>query len=280
MDAPPATEDVRPFLDIRDRLAAAGVHVPEILAADIDRGFLLLSDLGDISYLHALSGKTAPALFEDAIDTLLKIQTAGDTAGLPAYDGALLRRELDLFPDWFLARHWKVAPTDDERAGWDAVCELLIARATAQARVLVHRDYMPRNLMRTEPNPGVIDFQDAVAGPISYDPVCLYRDAFVSWPAGQVDEWLESYRRRAASRGLPVPGDPESWRADCDLMGAQRHLKVVGIFARIRYRDGKPRYLEDAPRFFDYLSLVITRNPELSELGKLLESWQQRSEPA
>lgn len=276
MDAPPDKLDVRPFMDVHRRLDATGVHVPEILAADAEQGFVLLSDLGDMSYLNALNADSASCLFDDAIQTLLKIQSSADAGGLPVYDAALLRKELDLFPDWFLARHWHIEPTETEQSGWESVCQILIERALAQPRVFVHRDYMPRNLMVTEPNPGIIDFQDAVAGPISYDPVCLFRDAFLSWPADQVDIWLETYRRRAAALSLPVPDDPEHWLIDCDLMGAQRHLKVIGIFARIRYRDAKPRYLEDSPRFFDYLEKAVARNRELGELGTLLKAWRSR----
>lgn len=280
MDAPPERESLDAFIDIAERLASAGLHVPRVVAEDRAGGFLLLDDLGDKPWHRVLDEHNADAMFDDALDALLRMQRDTDASGLPEYDAALLLRELELFPDWFLARHWNVEPTDVELDEWEMVCMTLIRWALDQSTVFVHRDFMPRNLMRTEPNPGILDFQDAVLGPISYDPVCLFRDAFLSWPPEQVDGWLERYRRRAAEAGLPVPADPELWRRTCDLMGAQRHLKVLGIFARIRYRDGKPHYLDDAPRFFTYLTQAMARNPELLPLARLLEAWRERAAPA
>lgn len=277
MDAPPEHEDTRPFIDIAARLASAGVHVPDVTAHDPGRGFVLLEDLGSTPYHHILADASADELFGDAVAALIRFQRGADTDGLPDYDPALLMRELALFPGWFLARHWQVEPTDGELDAWDMVCATLIRWAMDQPRVFCHRDFMPRNLMLADPNPGVIDFQDAVRGPISYDPVCLFRDAFLSWPVERVDAWLEDYRRRALAAGLPAPEDPDLWRRTCDFMGAQRHLKVIGIFARIRYRDDKPRYLEDTPRFFSYLSRAVDRNPELAELGRLLAGWRRRA---
>lgn len=276
MDAPPEIEDSAPFVEIAGRLAQAGVYVPAIVAADLERGFLLLEDLGDRPYHQVIGPDNAEHLFADAVEALLTFQCNADAHGLPEYDAAALMSELALFPDWFLARHWRVEPTEAELDGWDHVCATLIRWALDQPRVFCHRDYMPRNLMVATPNPGIVDFQDAVAGPISYDPVCLYRDAFLSWPEAQVDRWLEVYRLKALERGLPVPESADLWRRTCDLMGAQRHLKVIGIFARIRYRDDKPHYLEDAPRFFAYLERAIARNAELSELGGLLGAWEKR----
>lgn len=276
MDAPPAREETRPFVEIAARLRETGVHVPEVLAHDPGRGLVLLEDLGSRPYHHVLDDRNADELFGDALDALLRLQSLADTAGLPEYDPALLKRELDLFPDWFVSRHWQVEPTDGELDGWDLICATLVRWALDQPQVFCHRDYMPRNLMVAKPNPGIIDFQDAVRGPISYDPVCLFRDAFLSWPSERVDGWLEAYRRKARDAGLPVPEDPELWQRTCDFMGAQRHLKVIGIFARIRYRDGKPKYLEDVPRFFAYLDQAIIRNPELAELQRLIESWRRR----
>jgi len=277
MDAPPERERLDAFIDIAARLAAAGLHVPRIHAVDRQAGFALLEDLGDSPWHTVLDTTNAEALFDVALDALVRMQAGTDAKGLPEYDAATLYGELELFPDWFLARHWQVAPTGDERDAWDAIGATLIRWALDQPRVFVHRDFMPRNLMLAEPNPGIIDFQDAVRGPISYDPVCLFRDAFVSWDEARVDAWLESYRRRAASAGLPVPADPDLWRRGSDLIGAQRHLKVLGIFARIAYRDGKPAYLEDAPRFFAYLHAAIRRNPELAALGELLGAWRARA---
>jgi len=277
MDAPPEREATGPFVDIADRLRKAGLNAPEVLAEDRDRGFLLLTDLGDRPWHHVLREENADTMFDDAMVALSTMQRDVDATGLPEYDAAMLLRELSLFTDWFLARHWSVVPTDAELDDWEMVCMTLIRWALDQPRVFVHRDFMPRNLMVSNPNPGILDFQDAVLGPIAYDPVCLYRDAFLSWPPDRVDGWLEDYRKRALADGLAVPEDPQLWRRSCDLMGVQRHLKVLGIFARIRYRDGKPKYLEDAPRFFAYLKAAIDRNPELALLDRLLGIWRARA---
>ncbi|MGB0513799.1 MAG: aminoglycoside phosphotransferase family protein [Wenzhouxiangellaceae bacterium] len=213
---------------------------------------------------------------EPFIDIVARLASAGlhvprvlaeDRAG-----GFLLLDDLGDQP-W----HQVLNESNAERDEWERVCMTLIRWALDQPKVFVHRDFMPRNLMKTDPNPGVLDFQDAVLGPISYDPVCLFRDAFLSWPPERVDGWLERYRQRALDADLPVPGDPELWRRGCDLMGVQRHLKVLGIFARIRYRDGKPRYLDDAPRFFEYLAQAMARNPELRPLARLLDRWRERA---
>ena len=280
MDAPPEHENLDPFINIAARLGQAGLHVPRIEAEDRERGFLLLEDLGTRPYHQVLNERNADALLGDALKALAVMQRHVETEGLPAYDAGRLLQELALFPDWFLARHWQVEPTDSELDDWDLLCALLIRWALDQPQVFCHRDYMPRNLMRSEPNPGIIDFQDAVIGPISYDPVCLFRDAFLSWPQARVDAWLEGYRRQAIAAGLPLPESAELWRRTCDFMGVQRHLKVIGIFARIRYRDGKPQYLEDVPRFFAYLDFAISRNPELEPLGDLIATWRGRRQVA
>ena len=277
MDAPPEREATAPFVDIASRLRKAGLNAPEVLAEDRQRGFLLLTDLGDRPWHHVLEESNADAMFADAMTALSTMQRDVDVTGLPEYDAALLLRELSLFPDWFLARHWAIEPTDTELDDWEMICMTLIRWALDQPSVFVHRDFMPRNLMVSNPNPGILDFQDAVLGPISYDPVCLFRDAFLSWPPDRVDGWLEAYRKRALGDGLPVPETAQLWRRTCDLMGVQRHLKVLGIFARIRYRDGKPKYLEDAPRFLAYLKAAIDRNPELALLDRLLGAWRARA---
>ena len=275
MDAPPEQEDCRPFVDVAGRLARAGVAVPEILHQDLEQGFLLLTDMGRETWLTALDGGNADAWFDAALGTLITQQRFADTRGLPEYDRALLRRELDLFPHWYLGEHRGLRLDGDTAGRLETVFETLIESALAQPRVFVHRDFMPRNLMVSDPNPGVIDFQDAVAGPISYDLISLFKDAFLSWPEARVLEWLRDYHRRAAAAGLPVPAAFDDLLRWCDLMGAQRHLKVIGIFARIRHRDGKPKYLEDAPRFFAYLRTVIARRPdELGDLGRLLDLWE------
>lgn len=281
MDAPPEREDSRPFVAIAELLRPA-VHVPEILAQDLQRGFLLLSDLGATTYLQALSralqtmaapasDARAAALFADASAALIRLQQLSCPDHLPRYDAELLQRELELFPVWYVQRHLGRDWGAELQGHWQALCDILVERALAQSRVLVHRDYMPRNLMVCADNPGILDFQDAVLGPISYDPVCLFEDAFLSWPRSFVETGLRNYWRDARAAGLPVPADVVQFAMDCDLMAVQRHLKVIGIFARIRHRDGKPHYLGDVPRFFDYLRAAVARQPEaLAPLRELL----------
>ncbi len=276
MDAPPGQEDCRPFVKVAELFGRAGVNVPTVLASDIERGFLLLEDLGLQTYLDVLDADNADALFTDAIGALIRIQQASRPGVLPAYDAVLLRRELELFPEWYLGHELGWTLDGELRAELDELFALLVSRALSQRRVFVHRDYMPRNLMISAPNPGVIDFQDAVYGPISYDPICLFKDAFISWPESRLMIWLEQYWLGAQEAGLPVPADFDDFYRDCDLMGAQRHLKVIGIFARICHRDGKPGYLQDVPRFLAYLRGVADRNPELGSLRRLLD----RLEPA
>ncbi|WP_439859941.1 aminoglycoside phosphotransferase family protein [Pseudomonas sp. MBLB4136] len=278
MDAPPPQEDCRPFVKVAGLLAGAGVNVPQILAADLERGFLLLNDLGRQTYLEVIDEQSADRLMDDALQALLAFQRLPMDAGLPGYDEALLLRELQLFPDWYLRRHLGVELNATQQAAWQRVCTLLIDSALAQPRVLVHRDYMPRNLMLSEPNPGVLDFQDAVYGPVTYDVTCLFKDAFLSWPEARVREWLQDYWHQARAAGVPVQEDFEDFLRASDLMGVQRHLKVVGIFARICHRDGKPRYLEDVPRFFAYIQAVLARRPELAELAELLAGLPQPAE--
>ncbi|WP_225786432.1 aminoglycoside phosphotransferase family protein [Pseudomonas sp. Marseille-P8916] len=279
MDAPPPQENCRPFVDIDHLLSSAGVHVPIIHAQDLERGFLLLGDLGRQTYLDIIGADNADALFADAIDALLAFQRLPMTAPLPSYDVALLRRELELFPQWYVGHALGLALSEAQQAAWERVSQLLIDSALAQPKVLVHRDYMPRNLMRSEPNPGVLDFQDAVYGPVTYDITCLFKDAFVSWPQTRVEGWLRDYWQKAREAGIPVQGDFEAFHCASDLMGVQRHLKVIGIFARICHRDGKPRYLADVPRFFAYIEEVIARRPELAELGQLIAELQTGARP-
>ncbi|MDH0688269.1 phosphotransferase [Stutzerimonas stutzeri] len=270
MDAPPPQEDCRPFVKVAQMLDEAGVHVPQVLAADLQRGFLLLTDLGRQTYLDVIDAGNADQLFDDAIEALLKFQLQPVAQAMPAYDEALLRRELQLFPEWYVQRHLGHALSEAQQGAWERICRLLIDSALAQPRVLVHRDYMPRNLMISEPNPGVLDFQDAVLGPVSYDITSLFKDAFLSWPEPQVRAWLEVYWGRARAAGVALPESFEEFLRASDLMGVQRHLKVIGIFARICHRDGKPRYLADVPRFFAYIEAVLARRPELGELRQLI----------
>ena len=281
MDAPPPQEDCRPFVKVAAMLAAAGVHVPRILAQDLERGFLLLDDLGSQTWLEILDADNADGLFEQALQALVKFQQLPVDGQLPVYDDALLRRELQLFPDWYLQRHLGVELDAVQQAQWQQVCDLLVASALAQPRVFVHRDYMPRNLMLSQPNPGILDFQDAVHGPLSYDVTSLFKDAFLSWPEERVQAWLQRYWHLAREAGIAVPKDFAEFHRASDLMGMQRHLKVIGIFARICHRDGKPKYLGDVPRFFAYIEAVLARRPELAVLGELLASLPQReAQPA
>jgi len=271
MDAPPPQEDCRPFVRIAGLLADAGVHVPHIIAQDLPRGFLLLPDMGAETWLTVLSEDNADERFSRAIDALIRIQRISQPNVLPVYDEALLRRELELFPEWYLKKHLGIDVDAALRAELDAIFDLLVARALRQGQVYVHRDYMPRNLMDSDPDPGILDFQDAVYGPVSYDVTSLFKDAFISWPEDRVLGWLELYWQRARAAALPVPASFEEFLHDCDLMGAQRHIKVIGIFARIWHRDGKPKYLQDVPRFVAYLRTVIARRDELVPLGALLD---------
>jgi aminoglycoside/choline kinase family phosphotransferase len=272
MDAPPDKEDCRPFVRVAAMLRAAGVNAPDVLAQDLEQGFLLLTDLGTRTYLQELGADNAARLFADATDSLIRWQLATRPGELPPYDEALLRREMNLFPEWYVRRHLDRELSPDQVASLESVFALLVQSALAQPRVYVHRDYMPRNLMVCEPNPGVLDFQDAVIGPISYDMVSLVRDAFVSWDEERVLDWAARYWEKAKRAALPVEADfGEFWRA-FEWMGLQRHLKVLGIFARINYRDGKPKYLADTPRFVAYASSVSRRYRELAPLAKLLEA--------
>ena len=272
MDAPPPQENCKPFVDIAFLLAKSGINVPKIYAEDLERGFLLLNDLGNKTYLDVIDSENADNLFKDALQALLAFQQLPMVAPLPSYDVALLRRELELFPEWYVKRELGIEFDSAQQMLWQNVTELLIDSALAQPKVLVHRDYMPRNLMLSEPNPGVLDFQDAVYGPVTYDVTCLFKDAFLSWPEERVRGWLEAYWQQAGDLGIPVQPDFEDFLRASDLMGVQRHLKVIGIFARICHRDGKPRYLGDVPRFFAYIDAVIARRPELAELDVLLLS--------
>ena len=272
MDAPPDREDCRPFVRVAAMLREAGVNAPEVLGQDLAQGYLLLTDLGTRTYLEELNAANATRLFGEAIDALLRWQLASRAGKLPPYDEVLLRRELNLFPEWYVVKHKGVSLSVEQAKSLEQIFRLLIDSALAQPAVYVHRDYMPRNLMVSEPNPGVLDFQDAVLGPITYDLVCLFRDAFVSWPEEQVLDGSARYWEKAKRAGLPVAADfGEFWRA-LEWMGLQRHLKVLGIFARINYRDGKPKYLADTPRFISYARDVAKRYVALAPLLRLLDA--------
>lgn len=280
MDAPPPQEDCRPFIKVAGLLTRAGVHAPNVLAEDIDQGFLLLDDLGQTTYLDALKQGDPDALFRDATDALLKWQLATRSDVLPPYDETLLRRELALFPDWYVARHLGRQLSEAQRAALDETFALIVRNNLAQPAVFVHRDYMPRNLMLSQPNPGVLDFQDAVLGPISYDVVSLFKDAFLSWDEERVLDWTIRYWEKAKRAGLPVDRDFSVFFRDCEWMGLQRHLKVLGIFARINYRDGKPHYLADTPRFVGYVRSTAGRYREFGPLLRLLDELEgQAAQP-
>ena len=277
MDAPPPREDCRPFVRVAGLMCDAGLNVPQVIAQDLERGFLLLSDLGTTTFLNGLDQNNPDALFGDAIDALIQWQLASRPGALPPYDMALLQRELDLFPEWYVAKHLQVAFTPAQQQVFAATGRQLIAAALAQPSVYVHRDYMPRNLMLSTPNPGVLDFQDAVYGPITYDVASLFRDAFVSWPEERELDWVIRYWERAKAASLPVKADFADFWRDFEWMGLQRHIKVLGIFARINYRDGKPLYLADTPRFIGYARRVSTRYRELAPFAKLLDELEGRA---
>jgi hypothetical protein len=274
MDAPPPQEDVRPFVHVATLLAQAGLHAPRVIEADDVRGFLLLSDLGSELYLQALQSADtarADALMRDAVRALLRFQQRVPAAALPPYSDALLQRDLDLFPQWCVEREFGLQWSDAQRTRWQDICRLLRDSALAQATVAVHRDWMPRNLMVCQPNPGILDFQDAVAGPITYDIASLLRDAFISWDEERELDWTVRWWQQARAAGLPVDGDfSEVWR-QLEWMGLQRHLKVLGIFCRLKHRDGKPAYSADLSRFFDYATRVALRYRPLQPLLKLIE---------
>jgi aminoglycoside/choline kinase family phosphotransferase len=280
MDAPPAFEDVRPFVHVAGLIAASGLNAPAILEQSPEHGFLLISDLGPRLYLGELQSAVAAGdsaairvLMGDAIDALITWQQHVDASTLPPYDEALLRREMQLFPDWCVKREFGVDWTDAQHKQWQVTTDLLVQSALAQPLVAVHRDYMPRNLMVcAERNPGILDFQDAVRGPISYDVASLIRDAFISWDEEQELDWAVRYWEQARRAGLPVADDFGLFWRQLEWMGLQRHLKVLGIFCRLKHRDAKPRYSEDLPRFFRYAHRVAVRYNGLGPLAKLLEA--------
>lgn len=280
MDAPPDKENCRPFIHVAELMRAAGLNVPTIYAQDLDQGFLLLTDLGTATFLNVLNADdpaAAAPLFADASSALVQWQLATREGVLPPYDDALLLRELNLFPDWYIARHLQHELSTEERNTLDASFKQIVASNLAQPMVFVHRDFMPRNLMHTAPNPGVLDFQDAVTGPITYDIACLLKDAFISWDEEHVLDWTIRYWEKARKAKLPVRSDFAEFYRESEWMGLQRHLKVAGIFARISYRDGKPHYLTDTPRFINYIRKVAERYNALGPLLKLVDSLEGKA---
>lgn len=278
MDAPPPQEDVRPFIHVADLFGKTGVSVPAVIAQDIERGFLLLSDLGSSTYLQLLNPDNAHKLYIDAIDALVQIQIHSQPAVLPEYDRALLLRELMLFPEWYIGKHLGLTMTEAQTATLNKVFDSLLANNLAQAQVFVHRDYHSRNLMvLPQGNPGILDFQDAVYGPITYDLASLLRDAYIQWDEEIVLDWAIRYWERARRAGLPVNPDIDAFYRDFEYMGLQRHLKVLGIFARLYHRDGKDAYLKDLPLVMEYTRKAAQRYKELAPLVKLLDELEDRT---
>ncbi len=273
MDAPPPQEDVRPFVEVAELFGSTGVTVPQVLAQDVEQGFLLLSDLGTTTYLQQLNADTAHKLYIDAIDALVLLQAQSRPGRLPEYSRELLQRELMLFPDWYLGQHLNAQMNEKQTAELNKVFDILLANNLAQPQVYVHRDYHSRNLMVLERgNPGILDFQDAVYGPITYDLVSLLRDAYIQWDEEMVLDWAIRYWERARRAGLPVSHDIDAFYRDFEFMGLQRHLKVLGIFARLSHRDGKDGYLNDMPLVMEYTRKAAYRYKELAPLVKLLDS--------
>jgi len=283
MDSPPAQEDPRPWLEIGDRLSAAGLHVPAVRAHDLQQGFLLIEDLGSRLYLPGLNEDTVDALYGDAMDALLRMQTSVDVIGMQPYDQAFLRREMEIMPEWLLGKHLGHTLDADDADVLEAAFEVLLDSALEQPRCFVHRDYHSRNLLIVEPdnsgamipgllNPGIIDFQGALRGPITYDLASLLRDCYIVWDRERVEGWVEAYRLRLqAAKSIDTTVDRERFLRWFDLIGLQRHIKVLGLFCRLGYRDGKLGYLDDLPRVYDYVISVASGYPELAGLVAMLK---------
>jgi aminoglycoside/choline kinase family phosphotransferase len=273
MDAPPGQEDTRPFIDIGTFLYEHGIHVPKIYDRETETGFLLLSDFGNIPYLNELNENSADSLYKAAIDSLIKIQRCPTKdINLPVYDSALLQQEMNLFSDWFLDKHLHIAVPQFLKTTFNH----LISSALEQPQVVVHRDYHSRNLMHTvENSPGIIDFQDAVIGAISYDLVSLLRDCYISWPEDKINEWIQYYLSTAQQQGLLPNISIEQFTQWFDWMGLQRHIKVLGIFCRLNYRDGKANYMNNLPLTLAYVRKTSAKYPEFSELNSFLQQQPQ-----
>ena len=272
MDSPPEQEDPAPWVEIGARLSAAGLHVPAIKAHDLQQGFLLIEDLGEQLYLPALNEDTVDVLYGDAMTALLRMQCDVDTSGMAEYDAAFLQRELEIMPTWFLRTHLGHAIPGEAQAVLDTAFAVLVNSAMEQPRCFVHRDYHSRNLLITaDNNPGIIDFQGALLGPIAYDLASLLRDCYVTWDRERVETWAENYRQRLqTARLIETDISRERFLRWFDLIGLQRHIKVLGIFCRLHYRDGKPGYLADLPRVYSYVMDVAGRHPELADFVALL----------
>ena len=288
MDAPPDKENLAPYLQVAELLVAAGVNAPKVLSRELQQGFLLISDLGSRTYLAELNESQAlqdamriDALYSDALDALLQMQRIAIGSALAPYSSALLQREMQLFVDWYLGKHLGRTLSTAAQSALQSAFAQLTASALAQPQVFVHRDYHSRNLMalradRTR-NPGVLDFQDAVVGPVTYDLVSLLRDCYVAWPLARVHGWAFTYWERARAAGIEVGADRQQFLRWFDLMGVQRHLKAVGIFARLWHRDGKPGYLGDVPRTLGYIRQVLPQYPELAPLARIVDDLPRES---
>ena len=278
MDAPPDRENVPAFLHVQGLLRDAGVTVPAIVAQDVPNGFLVLSDLGSTTYLQRLDIDNAPFMYSDAVDALVKFQLASEPGKLPEYDRAFITRELNLFPEWFIGKHLGITMTDEQSRQLDTVFEAIIATCLAQSQVFMHRDFHSRNLMFLDQgNPGVLDFQDAVFGPVTYDLASLLRDAYVQWDEEVVLDWVVRYWQRAKQVGLPVNPDIDAFYRDFEFMALQRHLKILGIFCRLNYRDGKANYLGDLPTVADYVRKTCNRYAVLKPLVRLLDAFEDKA---
>jgi hypothetical protein len=279
MDAPPPQEDVRPFIRVADVFGATGISVPAVIARDVEQGFLLLSDLGSTTYLQLLTADNAHKLYLDALGALVQLQSHSQPGVLAEYDRALLLREMMLFPEWYVDKHLGITMSDKQSATLNQVFDVLLANNLAQPQVYVHRDYHSRNLMvLSDGNPGILDFQDAVYGPITYDLASLLRDAYVQWDEELVLDWAIRYWELARRAGLPVNPDIDAFYRDFEFMGLQRHLKVLGIFARLYHRDGKDGYLKDLPLVMEYTRKVAYRYKELAPLVKLLDELEDKTQ--
>lgn len=273
MDAPPEKEDCKSFIEVSEAFLDMELNVPEVYMRNLNHGFLFMTDFGSTCYLDALNKSNADSLYRDAMAALLTLQTGERpyNVTLPSYDDALLRQEMSLFDDWFLERHLDITLNEEEKQGLAQVNDWLVESALSQEKVWVHRDYHSRNLMVTEKNnPGIIDFQDAVEGPVTYDLVSLLRDCYITWPTEKVEQWVKQYladlQKRRVCKGVTV----ETFQQWFDLMGVQRHLKAIGIFSRLNYRDEKPVYLKDIPRTLAYVKEISAKYKELAVLNQLI----------
>lgn len=269
MDAPPGLEDVQRWLQVRDLLQANGVRVPQVLARNLEAGFLLLEDLGGPTLAQVINADNADACFDAAMTQLLRLQQLAPTDALGHFDQALLQRDAGLFEEWFIGRHLGLQLDCGQAEQLELVQRRLMDNALGQTQLPVHRDFMPRNLMPVADGPAVLDFQDLVIGPVAYDVASLLRDAFLSWPEQRVAQWVAHYHQRALQAGIAVPQSLATFARDVDFIGVQRHLKILGIFCRLHYRDGKSRYIADLPRFIGYLDAVLPRHPALAPLAQL-----------